>query len=107
MKVSGKGSQGMSTRLQGSPEGGEGTSHADSWGNIILGRDNSKCKGPEAEKLIQPPALQRPYQPQKSSKGFHHQGLQKDLEPRYPPPKVTTPKAKMILKRSFEYPQVL
>ena len=45
MKVSGKGSQGRRARLQGSPEGGKGTSHADIWGNIISGRENIKCKG--------------------------------------------------------------
>lgn len=30
-------------------EGGKGVDHADSWRKNILGRENSKCRGPEVD----------------------------------------------------------
>lgn len=59
MELSGKASQRRSYLSKHLEEERELAMQTDTWGKNIPGRQNSECKGSEAEKLIQPPAPQR------------------------------------------------
>lgn len=70
MELSGKASQRRSYFSKHLKEERELAMQSDVWGKNTPGRQNSECKGSEAEKLIQPPTLQRASQ-HKSSKGLY------------------------------------